>query len=364
MELNKIKVLYIDDEMPNLLGFKASFRLHFTIFIANNSDEAIKILNENNDIHIILCDQRMPGKSGVELLELIRTSFPLPIRMLITGFSDIESVIDAINRGNVYRYIKKPWQQEDIITAIAEGHKFYLANSLLKIKNDELTKAYAELDKFAYSVTHDLRGPITSIAGAVMLIENDRDIESIQKMHVMIKHTVEKLDQFITSVHDYYKIQRGELQIEAIDFRELLDDIKSIYSIAEKVDQINFKTSLIVKDENFRSDYTCLKIVLNNLLSNAFKYQKNDNIEKIVDLSIVVNKEEVKIVVSDNGIGIRPEYIDQIFNLFYRATSESLGSGFGLYNVKDVLKKIDGVITVKSEFNEGTTFEINIHSKK
>ena len=123
MQKGKIQILYIDDEMSNLLGFKASFRFHYDIFIASNSADALEILKQNPQIEIILSDQRMPDKTGVELFEKIVQEFPLPVRMLITAFTDIEAVIDAINRGHIFRYINKPWDEEDIILAVDEAYK-------------------------------------------------------------------------------------------------------------------------------------------------------------------------------------------------------------------------------------------------
>jgi len=362
MNEGKIKVLYIDDEMPNLLGFKASFRFNFHIFIAHSAEDAFDVLNKNPDIEVVLCDQRMPDTTGVELLEMIRSSHPFPIRILITGYTDVESIIDAINRGHIFRYIKKPWQENDILSAINEAHQYYLTTSMLAQKNEELKKAYRELDKFAYSVSHDLKGPISSIAGAVLLLEDENDMGEIRNVLRMIKDSVEKMDQFITSVHDYYKIQRGELKIEKIDFPELIHDLKSIYSIAEKIQHIHLEVKLNEEIE-FRSDLVSIRLILNNLLSNAFKYQRADSDNKIVELTINVDKNNAIFIVKDNGIGIRQEYIDKIFTIFYRATSESYGSGFGLYNVHDVLQKINGDIKVNSTFGEGTEFIVTIPVK-
>ena len=95
--------MYIDDEMNNLMGFKATYRIDSNVFIANNTDEALKALEENPDIRVILSDQRMPDKTGVQFFEEIRGRFPNQVRMLITGYNDVDSVNDSINRGNNFR---------------------------------------------------------------------------------------------------------------------------------------------------------------------------------------------------------------------------------------------------------------------
>lgn len=359
---NKIKILYIDDEANNLISFKASFRFDYNIFIANNTEEAIKHLHEQPDISVILSDQKMPDMTGVEFFEEIRPQFPNAVRILITGYTDIESVINAINRGHIFRYIKKPWTDVDVQSAIEEAHKFYMATSMLAVKNEELQKAYNELDKFAYSATHDMRGPILSVLGLVGLAKINDDLDELKEMMGMMESAMIKLDNYIQNIHDYYNLRRGEIKIEDVKFENIVTDLHDIYEITSKTSNTAFTTN-VIQNETFRSDEVSLKIILNNLLSNAFKYQNRNNTNKFVSLDIIVNRGEAVITVTDNGIGIPEKSISQIFNMFYRATSEELGSGFGLYNVKDALAKLNGKIEVESKENEGTTFKVVILSK-
>src|SRR5476651_344447 len=222
----KIKILYVDDEPDNLVGFKASLRMDYHILTAINIPQAIDFLNSNPDIRVVFCDQRMPNKTGVEFFEEIRISHPLPVRILLTAYTDVESIIDAINRGNIYRYVKKPWTESDIISAIYEANKFYMANSMLSVKNDELQRAYNELNKFAYSVSHDIRGPISGILGAINLAREIDDVEEMKEMLFLMLKSLTKLDTYILSMHDYYSLQRGELKVTDIDFNRVIDDLK------------------------------------------------------------------------------------------------------------------------------------------
>lgn len=358
----KIKILYVDDEINNLTGFKASFRMNYNIMIAVNAIDAMEHLNSHPDIRVIFCDQRMPGKTGVQFFEEIRSRYPKPIRILLTGYADIESVIDSINLGNVFRYVKKPWKDADILAAINEANKFYVSNSLLAVKNEELQKAYNELDKFSYSVTHDMRGPLLSILGAVEAAQHMEDITEIRKMLMMMKESVKNLDDFITSIHDYYNLNRGELEIQEIDFKEIVEEQTRIFNFTYLVSDVRFTTSIQQK-ETFRGDEISIKLILNNLLSNAFKYQRKDNKEKLVDLKILVENGKAQIDVTDNGVGIDPNHIGDIFNMFFRASSQEVGSGFGLYNVKAAVSKLNGKITVDSEVNKGTHFNVTIQNK-
>jgi two-component system sensor histidine kinase/response regulator len=358
----KIKILYIDDEMDNLTGFKATLRLDYHVFTAVNIPGAMEHLEKHPDIRVIFCDQRMPLITGVEFFEQIRVTYPLPMRILITAYTDIESVVGAINRGNIFRFVKKPWVEADLISAIEEANKFYQANSMLSIKNDELQRAYSELDKFAYSVSHDIRGPLSGILGAINVAREMYDLAEMKEMLFLMEKSLKKLDTYILSMHDYYSLQRGELHIGDIDFQKLIDEFKDIYKVFANTTNIIFKVN-IAQHEPFRSDTVPLKLIINNLLSNAFKYQNKNNDAKLVELNIEVHKGVATIQVSDTGIGILGNHLGEIFNLFYRASSQEAGSGFGLYNVKSALLKLNGQIEVNSVLNKGTTFKVTIPTK-
>lgn len=120
-----VNVLYVDDEVHNLTAFKASFRRQFNIFTANSAVEGRTVL-EAEHIHVIVTDQRMPVTTGIEFLESIIPDFPDPIRILLTGYTDINAVIDAINKGQVYRYIQKPWMDEDLRINIEKAYELFM----------------------------------------------------------------------------------------------------------------------------------------------------------------------------------------------------------------------------------------------
>ena len=136
MTENELSVLYVDDEINNLQSFKAAFRRDFLIYTAASAKEGMKILNEV-PIQIIITDQRMPEMSGVEFLEQIIPIYPDPIRILLTGYSDIQAVIDAINKGQVYHYITKPWDEEQLRNIIKKSLEVYA----LRGENKELVKS-------------------------------------------------------------------------------------------------------------------------------------------------------------------------------------------------------------------------------
>ena len=132
----KIKILYVDDEENNLQAFKATFRRDYKIFLAISAKEGEEIL-AREDIDLIITDQRMPEKTGVEFLESIIPIHPKPIRLLLTGYTDIQAVIDAINKGQVYHYLTKPWEEDYLRTVIKNAFEVYA----LRRENEKLTSS-------------------------------------------------------------------------------------------------------------------------------------------------------------------------------------------------------------------------------
>lgn len=142
--LNKISVLYVDDELNNLISFKAAFRIKYNILTAISGEEAINLLKKN-EVNIIITDQRMPQMTGVEFLENILHEYPDPIRILLTGYADMNAVVDAINKGKIFHYLTKPWNEEELDMAITKAYEVYKmrmdekqVNQKLSISNEQL----------------------------------------------------------------------------------------------------------------------------------------------------------------------------------------------------------------------------------
>ena len=142
MRERHINVLYIDDEPHNLTAFKAAFRRDYNVYLAESAVEGRQIL-ETYDIHVILSDQRMPVTTGIEFFESLLDIYPEPIRILITGYTDINAVIDAINRGQVYKYLTKPWNENDIRIFVDRAYEVFN----LRRENAELTKKLLDANR-------------------------------------------------------------------------------------------------------------------------------------------------------------------------------------------------------------------------
>jgi response regulator RpfG family c-di-GMP phosphodiesterase len=141
----KISVLYVDDEENNLISFKASFRRYFLVFIANSVSEAKEILKKNN-IHVLITDQRMPGTLGTELLAEAVKDYPNQIRILLTGFSDVEALKDAVNRGQIFRYLEKPWNDEELKKTIEDSYQIYHIKQQQEVLNKKILLTNEQLE--------------------------------------------------------------------------------------------------------------------------------------------------------------------------------------------------------------------------
>ncbi len=145
MASEKIAVLYVDDEENNLFSFKATFRIKYQVYTAISGDEALKVLNAKK-VHIIITDQRMPEMTGVEFLEKVIEIDPEPMRILLTGYADMTAVVDAVNKGKIYHYLAKPWNEEELDMTIARAYEKYQENAELKEMNVKLEDSNNQLE--------------------------------------------------------------------------------------------------------------------------------------------------------------------------------------------------------------------------
>ncbi len=145
MSDKKIDILYVDDEENNLISFKATFRLKYTVRTALSADEAMDILGKK-PVEIIITDQRMPNTTGIEFLEKVLEKYPDPVRILLTGYADMNAVIDAVNKGKIYHYLSKPWSEKELEETIEKAFEVYQASKNLKEMNSKLTVSNDQLE--------------------------------------------------------------------------------------------------------------------------------------------------------------------------------------------------------------------------
>ena len=232
------------------------------------------------------------------------------------------------------------------------------AEQKTKTTNQQLRKTNQELDSFVYSVSHDLRAPISSVLGLLNLAKSEKDRKMLQKYLDMMSKSVIQQDLFIKDILNLSRNSRLELNKNEISFKEIINDI---FEQLRYIDhqEVN-KVITIEQQKPFFSDESRLKVVFNNLISNAIRYHNGKPAEVVVDIQ--VKPKYAYISIKDNGIGISKEHINNVFRMFYRATDTNHGSGLGLYIVKETIEKLKGSIKLKSEQNKGTTVLLQIPS--
>lgn len=141
----KISIMYVDDEENNLISFKATFRIKYNVITAISAEEAMKVLASKR-VEIIITDQRMPNMTGVEFLEKVIELYPDPMRILLTGYTDMSAVIDAVNKGKIYHYLTKPWNEEELDLTIRGAYEVYQKNQEIKVMNEKLAVSNDQLE--------------------------------------------------------------------------------------------------------------------------------------------------------------------------------------------------------------------------
>jgi PAS domain S-box-containing protein len=233
------------------------------------------------------------------------------------------------------------------------------AEEKLKKQFDELQKTNQELDRFVYSVSHDLRAPLATILGLIHVAELESPSPMFNEYLKMIRINIRRLDGFINDILDYSLNARKEVQMEEINFHELIGEILKNFNFIASADRL--KVTLAIKNTvPFRSDPYRLSIIFNNLLSNAVKYQDFNKTDSFVTIEVETFPDKASIRVADNGIGIHQKHGDKIFEMFYRASENSKGSGLGLYIARETVGKLGGRMSVDTRFGEYTRFDVVI----
>lgn len=237
--------------------------------------------------------------------------------------------------------------------------RLYTVNLKLKTQNKTLKKTNAELDSFVYKTSHDLRSPLTSIMGLLTLLKKEKDSEEANKYVHLIEKSVIKLDTYIIDVLSISRNARSEVTFKKIDIQKILNDAFDEYSFVEKYALIEKKITVHQKCE-FYSDQMRISMIINNLISNAFRYHNHTKEHQYVHVYVNIDESHMNLTISDNGIGIDQKHLEHIFNMFYRATNINNGSGLGLYIVKEALEKLNATVSVKSVIREDTQITVHI----
>jgi len=356
MESN-LKILHLEDD-PNDAGLiqrelkKADFK--FNIKVVENQRQYVEAL-ENFKPDVILSDHSLPQFNSLEALKIYKEyKYEIPF-ILITGTVSEEFAITSIKEGADDYILKNNLTR--LPSAIDQALKSRKVESEKRKANAELEIINKELNTFIYKAAHDLRGPLCSIMGLINVASQKDEQNNLASYILKISESTHKLDSVLLSLMEVMSIKNVTPVISEINFKALINGIVERVLFLEPNINVDFQ----VNTENvngFFSDETILTTTLFNVIENAAKFRDKRKLNPYVNVRLTQLESELRIDVEDNGIGMEKSVQDNIFDMYYRGTQYSAGSGLGLYIAKSGVKKLGGAINVKSDLSIGSTFNI------
>ncbi len=368
----ELRILMLEDVEEDSILIKRVLQktLHFTARRVDSREEFIEAMDSFHP-DVVLSDHSLPQFNSSEALKIFKEKSLIAPFILVTGAVSEEFAVTCLHQG-VDDYILKSnlARLPSAITSALSKKKAErdqaIANDALQTQNEELKKLNQELDRFVYSTSHNLRAPLLSVLGLVRLSKQEltnKTTEELPMYFEMMEKSITQLDITLRQIIDYSKNARLEEEPDEINFEDLL---KGTFDYMKYINGATTISQSIVVHEG--PSFFCGKMrigfLLQNLISNSIKYYDSSKEKPFVNVEVFKNETDVKIVIEDNGIGISKKYQDHIFDMFYRATERSDGSGLGLYIVKETIDMMGGSIQLNSEKNKGTSVTLTIPNAK
>jgi signal transduction histidine kinase len=377
-------LLVVDDEPDVVKSVQDLLRLDYRILGATRATEGLRILGEQ-EVHVVMSDQRMPEMTGVEFLHRVREDHPEVIRLLFTGYADMGAVIAAINQGNVYRYIAKPWDPDELPAVIREAVERYdliderdRLFSELQRKNRELGKANAALRQanelkaaFIQVASHELRTPLTILLGMADLAAGTPGLPDplpnwlarIRAAGKRLQHLVEQLVTMLSVGQFERPLERRPVDLSGL-LQEAAEDVQPFVELRRQSLALDWPADLGV----IAVEASKIRDSVNHLLLNAIKFTPDRG---RITLSARRTGGGAEIRVSDTGGGIDPASLPRLFDPFFTAFDVSRhasghfeygrrGLGLGLSVVRAFIEMHGGKVDVESASGLGTTFVITL----
>lgn len=367
----ELKILILEDVEEDAVLVDYALKREKFVFTRMRVDTREQFTDALDSFHpdVILSDHSLPQFNSLEALKICQNKkMDIPF-ILVTGAVSEEFAVNCLKRGADDYVLKTNLSRLPLAIRYALRQHRYETNrqaqeEILRHQNEQLIKINKELDSFVYSVSHDLRSPLSSILGLVNVakLEGFKDPQMLNTYFEMIERSVLKLDETIKEILDYSRNARGELTIEEVDLERMIENafnqMQYLPGYHGTLKQINVQNHTALYSDVYR-----LSVILLNLISNALKYGDDAKEQKVIQVSATITPAHCVLRIRDNGIGIHADYIDNVFNMFYRATDRSQGAGLGLYIVKEMVEKLSGTISITSELGQGTAITITIPNK-
>ncbi len=356
----KTFILVIDDEES--MRDSCSQILKKDGFLADTAKDGSVGLEkiEKNKPDLVLIDLKMPGISGMEVLEKIKEIDPNIIPVVITGYSTVESAVEAMKRG-AYDFLPKPFTPEELRIIIRRG----LERRKLILETESLQKEKKLIEEnFITMVSHQLRSPLVAIQQYFEVILAGMVGEVQEKQKEMILRSRNRLEGLLNLINDWLDVARldsGQIvdNFESLSLKKVIRKlIEDMQPLAQDND-VSLELGSCSENDLVQGDKETLEQVFSNLITNAIRYNKPKG--KVI-ITIKENKDFVSTEVQDTGIGIAEEHLPFIFDQFYRVKrgedQKIKGTGLGLSIAKKIVDAHGGSIKVSSELGKGSTFAV------
>lgn len=354
--MTKHTILCVDDEIDNVDALERLFRKKFTVLKATSGKEALDVLDKNpGPIALIITDQRMPEMTGVEFLEKTLQSHPETVRILLTGYTDLESVIMAVNKGQIFRYLTKPWDPVDLTNTVDHAVERFVLGQELKNKNSELAKALEELksldvakSNFMILINHELKTPLTSILSFSSLLAESALNPEDRLMVNRITKSAERLKNLVDDVLLVVRAETNQLKVDmqSIAFSQFDDALnKEVQELLNKKQQ---KVTTKLESILVKADVRLIKQVIQRLIHNAAKFGDESS---EIHVESVRNGNSLRFLVSNKGPHLPASVMDKITKPFYideDVMHHSTGTGLGLTICQSILKSHNSQLQFKN----------------
>ncbi len=360
-------VLYVDDDRANLLMFRAVAEPIFQVLLAQSGDEALFAIEQHTDIAVLLTDYRMAGMNGIDLCENVHASRPEIVRMLVTAYSDLQAAIAAINRGQVSRYLRKPWNPDELLATLAEGveqHRLKKRMQQLQLRMAE-SERLSTLGILTASLGHELRTPLSVVSSNVQFAKSALHtaltkpgdsvakadltelIEALADASMGAQRLIEVTDSILLSA------RKDPGDQKPVDLAEVIQSVLRLLR-HETMHNARLEVSLSAKPILLGSPARVGQVLLNLLLNAVQALPKRPG--NVIRISLAQKDKLAVLEVADNGPGIEPDKLARIFDPFF--STKSQGTGLGLSITQQIVKDMGGRIEVESEPQKGALFRI------
>jgi signal transduction histidine kinase len=365
LDYRQYPVLYIDDEVENLEAFRDEFEEYFTIHTAATGAEGLRFL-AREPVALVLADQRMPVMTGVEVLEHAQRIEPRALRILITAYADIEVVIDSINKGNVYRYFKKPWEHEDIRTGVMRGiEHFHSAREQERMQAEKIdnmkkmvrSNRLAAVGTMVAGLVHEIRNPMVAIQSFLQLVPRKmEDKEFLTRYGRIAQGEADRIEKLLENMLSFARPARPVPR--PCDMNQLIDRTIQLLEFQARRTKIRITCEKDPSLPMVHTDPHQMAQVLQNLGLNALQAMEGSGELRFRTFvrESGHNLSRAVVEVRDTGPGIRPEHLEKVFDPFFTTRDE--GTGLGLSIAYQIVNEHQGQLEVASHPGEGTTFTI------